>query len=264
MIQQKIDIKNTYFGLYLQRKRRIFRVYNNLKNKSIFVERFTNLITERFPQADSLVKEKQDKRTARENFALLKELNIDEANKCKNSIDKNKATSTIRKCRNPVSKEMPSWEKALQLCKILGCDIEYLFGLSDIKNRNDFSASLYLGLSPDTIQKLKEYQDNIKELLDIMVSGEGDVLKYILVNILQYVRYFNLPHMTLQTVFDEESRELSYEEKQNYIKSITMDEFNLALREINKRYEPIRESDSNRKINILELELKLAALQKNS
>lgn len=163
-----------------------------------------------------------------------------------------------------MSKEMPSWEKALQLCEILGCDIEYLFGLSNIKNRNDFSASQYLGLSSDTIQKVKDYQDNFKELLDIMVSGEGDVLKYILFNILQYVRYFNLPHMTLQTIFDEESRELSYEEKQKYIKSITMDEFNVALSEINKRYEPIRKSDSNCKINILELELKLAALQKNS
>ncbi len=149
----------------------------------------------------------------------------------------------------------------LKLCKILECDIEYIFGLSEIKNKNNFRASSYLGLNQKTIQEIKNYSDIIKELIDIMVCDDSDTLKYILFNILQYVRYFNVPRMTIQSISDEKPRELSYDEKQNYIKSVTMDEFSLALHEINTRYESIRESDFEREKKLLELEIKVEQLK---
>ena len=93
------------------------------------------------------------------------------------------------------------------------------------------------------------------------LKKSGYILKYILFNILQYVRYFNVPQMTIQTISDEKPRELSYDEKQNYIKSVTMDEFSLALHEINTRYESIRESDFEREKKILELEIKVEQLK---
>lgn len=93
-----------------------------------------------------------------------------------------------------------------------------------------------------------------------MVCDDGDTLKYILFNILQYVRYFNVPRMTIQTISNEKPRELSYNEKQNYIKSVTMDEINLALYEINNRYESVRESDFENMKRLLELEIKMEKL----
>lgn len=148
----------------------------------------------------------------------------------------------------------------VDLCEILECDIEYIFGLSDIKNKNTFHASSYLGLNQETIQAIKDYPDVIKELINIMVCDDGDTLKYILFNILQYVRYFNVPRMTIQTISNEKPRELSYDEKQNYIKSVTMDEINLALYEINNRYESVRESDFENMKRLLELEIKMEKL----
>ena len=93
-----------------------------------------------------------------------------------------------------------------------------------------------------------------------MVCNDNDTLKYILINILQYVRYFNIPRMTVQTISDEKPRELSYDEKQNYIKSVTMDELGLALHEINNRYEIIRESDFAKRKELLELEIQVEKL----
>ena len=93
-----------------------------------------------------------------------------------------------------------------------------------------------------------------------MVCDDSDTLKYILINILQYVRYFNIPRMTVQTISDEKPRELSYDEKQNYIKSVTIDELGLALHEINNRYESIREGDFEREKKLLELEIKVEQL----
>lgn len=233
---------------------------NNLKRKNIFSQRFSELMKEHFPPINSHQKEKLSKQTAREDFELLQKIDFDRANNCKNSIDRNNATATIRKWRNPLNKEMPTLQTALKLCEILECDIEYIFGLSDIKNKNNFHASSYLGLNQETIQAIKDYPDVIKELIDIMVCGDSDTLKYILFNILQYVRYFNVPRMTIQTISNEKPRELSYDEKQNYIKSVTMDEINLALYEINNRYESVRESDFENMKRLLELEIKMEKL----
>lgn len=232
----------------------------NLNCKEIFSRRFSELMKEHFPPINSHKKEKQIKQTAREDFALLQKLDINKANDCKNSIDRNNATATIRKWRNPLNKEMPTLQTALKLCKILECDIEYIFGISDIKNKNNFRASSYLGLNQKTIQGIKDYSDIIKELIDVMVCNDNDTLKYILINILQYVRYFNIPRMTVQTISDEKPRELSYDEKQNYIKSVTMDELGLALHEINNRYEIIRESDFAKRKELLELEIQVEKL----
>ncbi len=44
-------------------------------------------------------------------------------------------------------------------------------------------------------------------------------------------------------------------------KIITMDEFSLALHEINTRYESIRESDFEREKKLLELEIKVEQLK---
>lgn len=234
---------------------------SNLKFKEIFSSRFSELMKEHFPLKNKHKVEKHDKRTARENFELLQKLDIDMANNCKNSYDRNKATAKIRKWRNPLNKEMPTLQTAVKLCKILECDIEYIFGISDIKSQNNFRASSYLGLNQKTIEEVKNYSDIIKELIDIMVCDDSDTLKYILFNILQYVRYFNVPRMTIQSISDEKPRELSYDEKQNYIKSVTMDEFSLALHEINTRYESIRESDFEREKKLLELEIKVEQLK---
>ncbi len=234
---------------------------NNLKSKEMFSSRFSELMKERFPLKNKHKEEKQDKRTARENFELLQKLDIDIANNCKNSNDRNKATAKIRKWRNPLNKEMPTLQTAIKLCKILECDIEYIFGISDIKNKNIFQASSYLGLNQKTIEEVRNYSDIIKELIDIMVCEDSDILKYILFNILQYVRYFNVPRMTIQTISDDKPRELSYDEKQNYIKSVTIDEFSSVLHEINTRYESIRESDFEREKKFLELEIKVEQLK---
>lgn len=234
---------------------------SNLKCKEIFSSRFSELMKEHFPLKNKHKVEKHDKRTARENFELLQKLDIDMANNCKTSYDRNKATAKIRKWRNPLNKEMPTLQTAVKLCKILECDIEYIFGISDIKSQNNFRASSYLGLNQKTIEEVKNYSDIIKELIDIMVCDDSDTLKYILFNILQYVRYFNVPRMTIQSISDEKPRELSYNEKQNYIKSVTMDEFSLALHEINTRYESIRESDFEREKKLLELEIKVEQLK---
>ncbi len=234
---------------------------SNLKCKEIFSSRFSELMKEHFPLKNKHKVEKHDKRTARENFELLQKLDIDMANNCKNSYDRNKVTAKIRKWRNPLNKEMPTLQTAVKLCKILECDIEYIFGISDIKSQNNFRASLYLGLNQKTIEEVKNYSDTIKELIDIMVCDDSDTLKYILFNILQYVRYFNVPRMTIQSISDEKPRELSYDEKQNYIKSVAMDEFSLALHEINTRYESIRESDFEREKKLLELEIKVEQLK---
>lgn len=236
-------------------------MHSNLKCKEIFSSRFSELMKEHFPLKNKHKVEKHDKRTARENFELLQKLDIDMANNCKNSYDRNKATAKIRKWRNPLNKEMPTLQTAVKLCKILECDIEYIFGISDIKSQNNFRASSYLGLNQKTIEEVKNYSDIIKELIDIMVCDDSDTLKYILFNILQYVRYFNVPRMTIQSISDEKPRELSYNEKQNYIKSVTMDEFSLALHEINTRYESIRESDFEREKKLLELEIKVEQLK---
>ena len=233
---------------------------NNLKCKEIFSSRFSELMKEHFPPINNHKEEKQTKQTAREDFELLQKLDADKANDCKNSIDRNNATATIRKWRNPLNKEMPTLQTAHKLCKILECDIEYIFGISDIKNKNNFRASSYLGLNQKTIQGIKDYSDIIKELIDVMVCNDNDTLKYILINILQYVRYFNIPRMTVQTISDEKPRELSYDEKQNYIKSVTMDELGLALHEINNRYEIIRESDFAKRKELLELEIQVEKL----
>ena len=233
---------------------------NNLKCKEIFSSRFSELMKEHFPPINNHKEEKQTKQTAREDFELLQKLDADKANDCKNSIDRNNATATIRKWRNPLNKEMPTLQTALKLCEILECDIEYIFGISDIKNKNNFRASSYLGLNQKTIQEIKDYSDIIKELIDVMVCNDNDTLKYILINILQYVRYFNIPRMTVQTISDEKPRELSYDEKQNYIKSVTMDELGLALHEINNLYEIIRESDFAKRKELLELEIQVERL----
>lgn len=234
---------------------------NNLKNKELFATRFSELMQECFSSDFTYKEEKQDKRTARENYKLLQKLDENLANSCKNSIDRNNATAIIRKWRNPLNKEMPNLQTALKLCEILNCDINYIYGLSSIKNQNDFLASEYLGLNQGTIKRIKDYPEIIRELIDIMVCKEDDILKYILFNILQYVRNFNVPRMTIQTISDEKPRELSYEEKQSYIKSVTMDELSLALRKIYNRYEPVRESDFDREKRILELEIKIEELK---
>lgn len=182
----------------------------NLNNKELFATRFSELMQECFSSNYIHQKEKQDKRTARENFELLKKLNEESANNCRNSIDKNNATAIIRKWRNPFNKEMPNLQTALKLCKILNCDINYIYGLSSIKNNNNFMASSYLGLNQETIQEIKDYPEVIKELINIMVCEDNDILKYILFSILQYVRYFNIPRMTIQNISDEKPREFAH------------------------------------------------------
>lgn len=234
-----------------------------LNCKDVFSNRFSELMKECFSPNNNKKEEKQDKRTARENFELLQKLDSGIANSCKNSSDRNNATATIRKWRNPSNKEMPTLQTALKLCEILGCDIEYIFGISNIKNKNNFRASSYLGLDEKTIQEISNYSDIIKELIDIMVCEDIDILKYILFDILKYVRYFNIPRMTIQTVLDEKPRDLSFDEKQNYIKSVTMDGLGLALQEINNRYESVRDSDFARKKKLLELEIKMEELNMN-
>ena len=100
-----------------------FRMNNNLKCKEIFSSRFSALMKEHFPPKNKQKEEKQDKRTARENFELLQKLDTDIANNCINSNDRNKATAKIRKWRNPLNKEMPTLQTAIKLCRILECDI---------------------------------------------------------------------------------------------------------------------------------------------
>ena len=82
MIQYILVYKNPYFILYFVLYVKGFSMNKHLKCKKIFSSRFSELMKECFPLKNKHKEEKQDKRTARENFELLQQLDIDLARVC--------------------------------------------------------------------------------------------------------------------------------------------------------------------------------------
>ena len=57
----------------------------------------------------------------------------------------------------------------MNICELLDCDIDYFLTEQDDFQKEVRSASEYLGLSYNTVERISDYDDKIKGLLDVIV-----------------------------------------------------------------------------------------------
>lgn len=72
---------------------------------------------------------------------------------------------------------IPKIEKALDLSKILDCDVQYLYGLQDEPRKNTIEAAEYIGISADAVDRLREIGHGSilddKHILNTILSSEA-------------------------------------------------------------------------------------------
>lgn len=78
-------------------------------------------------------------------------------------------TSSINQWFSPSLKRFPTFDKLLRICSLLDCDIDYFLTEQDVFQKDARSASDYLGLSYDTVERISNYDDKIKGLIDVLV-----------------------------------------------------------------------------------------------
>lgn len=90
-----------------------------------------------------------------------------------NSIEKNNELGKIKRWTNGSS--MPDYIELMKLCEVLECDADYLLKDHTPISKDISSISEYMGLAPDTIEKIRNYLTYQKEILDNMVNAKWDV-----------------------------------------------------------------------------------------
>lgn len=78
--------------------------------------------------------------------------------------------SITQSCKNWFAHvSTPNLEKLMNICELLDCDIDYFLTEQDAFKKDIRSASEYLGLSYNTVERISKYEDKIKGLLDVIV-----------------------------------------------------------------------------------------------
>ena len=90
-----------------------------------------------------------------------------------NSIEKNNELGKIKRWTNGSS--MPDYIELMKLCEVLECDTDYLLKDHTPISKDISAISEYMGLAPDTIEKIRNYLTYQKEILDNMVNAKWDV-----------------------------------------------------------------------------------------
>ena len=68
----------------------------------------------------------------------------------------------------------PNLENLMNICELLDCDIDYFLTEQVDFQKEPRSASEYLGLSYNTVERISNYDDKIKGLLDVIVFDNHD------------------------------------------------------------------------------------------
>ena len=87
-----------------------------------------------------------------------------------NSIEKNNELGKIKRWTNGSS--MPDYIELMKLCEVLECDTDYLLKDHAPISKDISAISEYMGLAPDTIEKICNYFPYQKELLDNMINAD--------------------------------------------------------------------------------------------
>lgn len=124
--------------------------YNIEYYKNHFPDKFLKLLECRY-QKNNKNKRKQFLDEYSENFV--------------NSVDSqiNQWCSTAQRDR------VPTLEQLMNICELLDCDIDYFLTEQKVFQRDAQSASNYLGLEYETVERISNYSDKIKGLIDVIV-----------------------------------------------------------------------------------------------
>lgn len=78
--------------------------------------------------------------------------------------------SITQSCKNWFAHvSTPNLENLMNICELLDCDIDYFLTEQDDFQKEVRAASEYLGLSYNTVERISDYDDKIKGLLDVIV-----------------------------------------------------------------------------------------------
>lgn len=125
--------------------------YNIEYYKSYFPDKFLKLLEYRYL--------KIDKNKRRKHF-------LDEySEKFVDGVDSqiNQWCSAAQKDR------VPTLEQLMNICELLDCDIDYFLTEQKVFQRDAQSASNYLGLEYETVERISNYSDKIKGLINVIV-----------------------------------------------------------------------------------------------
>lgn len=125
--------------------------YNIEYYKNHFPDKFLKLLEYRYP--------KIDKNKRRKHF-------LDEySEKFVDGVD-----SQINQwCSAAQRDRVPTLEQLMNICELLDCDIDYFLTEQKVFQRDAQSASNYLGLEYETVERISNYSDKIKGLIDVIV-----------------------------------------------------------------------------------------------
>lgn len=87
-----------------------------------------------------------------------------------NNFPQKDGGSVTQSCKNWFAHvSTPNLEKLMNICELLNCDIDYFLTEQDVFQKDACSASEYLGLSYDTVERMSNYDDKIKGLLNVII-----------------------------------------------------------------------------------------------
>lgn len=182
---------------------------------------------------------------------------------------KDKVSNWIK--RNPLERSVPSLDTLLDLCGFFDCDIDY-FLTDQTEPRSDYGhASLYIGLDYETTERISEYPQKLKELLNVIVyknhsdSDElilknADYFKDFLESIEKYSISSHIDQIVVRNPLTGETSKLSYEYDSARINAINrsepMESLNTLLNCVYTEHSPVARKMFDAKIRELEEENK--------
>lgn len=125
--------------------------YNIEYYKEYFPDKFSKLLECRYPKIDKGKRRKHFLDKYSEKFI--------------NGVD-----SQINQwCSAAQKNRVPTLEQLMNICDLLYCDIDYFLTEQNVFQKDAQSASDYLGLEYETVERISNYSDKIKGLVDVIV-----------------------------------------------------------------------------------------------
>lgn len=124
-------------------------------NKVNFISKFDKIIEARYRTGKANTPNKQ----MRAFYSTYKE---------KYPYDKFDIGTSVRQWRSFKSNQLPNVENLMKLCSVLECDIDYFLTEQEEFEKDVQQAADYLGLSYETVERIKNYDGKIKGLIDVI------------------------------------------------------------------------------------------------
>ncbi len=140
----------------------------------------------------------------------------------------------------------PEIKSLLDICCVLDCDPDYFLTNTSTLNKSDRQYSTNLGLRLETVEKIKAYDSDDKELLDIMTSSNPDALNSLLVFILYY-------SLTITGIKNPPSQFHGVNEM-DVLEYRTQKNIAAVLAQIRQAYAPLRDSYIHSELELLRYE----------